>query len=212
VDVIRWSARSVVAIVPLWAVALHAATPRLETTGPAFTTVTVSLAIVSDLSKTARQVMVTEVERIWRAEGVQLLWTDSTHPSSVRVIVLHGPRIAPSPRYGLASFDKSRSEIVATLNAIHQVIQDGLRPAGSVPAARTEHAVGLALGRVIAHEIGHHLLGIEHAPRGLMRAVFDARMLVDPRASQEFSLDEPSRARLRERLRQELQRPVVSTD
>jgi hypothetical protein len=156
--------------------------------------------------------MITEAERIWRAEGVQPLWTDSTHPSSVRVIVLHGPRIAPSPRYGLASFDKSRSEIVATLNAIHQVIHDAQRPAGSVPAIRAEHALGLALGRVIAHEIGHYLLGIEHAPRGLMRAVFDARTLVDPRASQEYSLDEASRGRLRERLWQEFQSPVVSTD
>jgi hypothetical protein len=45
-----------------------------------------------------------------------------------------------------------------------------------------------------------------------MRAVFDTRTLVDPRASQVFSLDESSRARLRERLRQEFQSPVVSTD
>lgn len=208
----RRSARFTVAFLCLSAVALHGATPRPGTTGPALTTVTVSLAAVSDLSTTARRRMMDEAERIWRAEGVQLLWTDSRHDSSVRIVVLHGPHATPSPRYGLASFDKSRSEIVAMLSAIHQAIRDGLRPAGSVPAARTEHALGLALGRVVAHEIGHHLLGIEHAPRGLMRAVFDARTLVDPRASEEFSLDEPSRARLSERLRQELRSPVVSTD
>jgi hypothetical protein len=72
--------------------------------------------------------------------------------------------------------------------------------------------LGLALGRVIAHEIGHHLLGIEHAARGLMRAVFDARTLVDPRASPNFALDESGRARLRERLRREFESPVVTSD
>lgn len=211
-DLIRHPARFVVTIVSLWAVALQGATPRAETTASALTTLTVSLATVSDLSRTARWIMITEAERIWRAEGVQLLWTDSTHSSSVRVVVLPGPPTAPSSRYGLASFDRSRSEIVAKLNAIYQVLGDRLRPAGSVPTARVEHTLGLALGRVIAHEIGHHLLGIEHASRGLMRPVFDARTLVDARASQDFSLDEPSRARLRERVRREFQSPVVSTD
>jgi hypothetical protein len=213
VDVIRCSPRSVVvAIVFLWAVALHGATPRPETTGPALTTVTVSLSTVSALSETARRTMITEAERIWRAEGVQLLWIDSTQPSAVRIVVLHGPRPIRSAPYALASFDKSRAEIVAMLNATQQVIQEWLRTGENGPTIRLEHALGLALGRVIAHEIGHHLLGNEHAPRGLMRAVFDARTLVDPRASANFALDERSRARLRERLRPELKSPVVATD
>jgi hypothetical protein len=133
--------------------------------------------------------MITEAERIWRAEGGQLLWIDCTQPSAVRIVVLHGPRPIRSARYALASFDKSRAETI-----------------------RLAHALGLALGRVIAHEIGHHLLGNEHAPRGLMRAVFDARTLVDPRASPNFALDESGRARLRERLRREFESPVVTSD
>jgi hypothetical protein len=203
----------IIVVLPLWAVGLVGASRRPETTAPTtLTALAVSLASVSELSTIARRFMMNEAERIWRAEGVQLLWTDSTQPSAIRIVVLHGPRPTRSPRYGLASFDRSRSEIVAMLNALQQVVREGLRPAESGPTTRAEHALGLALGRAIAHEIGHYFLGNEHAPSGLMRAVFDARTLVDPRASLDFALDEPGRARLRDRLRQEFQNPVVSTD
>jgi hypothetical protein len=37
--------------------------------------------------------------------------------------------------------------------------------------------VGRALGRVLAHEIGHWLFGREHAPHGLMRASITRRAL-----------------------------------
>ena len=44
-----------------------------------------------------------------------------------------------------------------------------------------EQVVGRAIGRVIAHEIGHVLLRTTgHAPHGLMRAVQRADELVDP--------------------------------
>ena len=84
------------------------------------------------------------------------------------------------------------------LNATQHVIRDGRRPDENGPATRAEYALGLALGRVIAHEIGHYFLGNEHARSGLMRAVFDARTLVDPRASVEFALDDAGRKRLAE--------------
>lgn len=49
------------------------------------------------------------------------------------------------------------------------------------PPAFRERVVGRAIGRVLAHEIGHVLLGSkQHAPRGLMRAVQRADELVDP--------------------------------
>jgi hypothetical protein len=201
------------ALLPLWVVELAGASRRPETTAPpTLTTLTVSLASVSELSTIAQRSMVNETERIWRAEGVELVWTGSTQPSAVRIVVLHGQRTTNSTRYGLALFDRARSEIVVMLNATQQVIREGRRPDDSGPTTRAEHALGLALGRVIAHEIGHYLLGNEHARSGLMRAVFDARTLVDPRASLEFALDEPGRNRLRERLRQDFQSPVVSAD
>ena len=54
-------------------------------------------------------------------------------------------------------------------------------PAWEWPRVIREQVVGRAIGRVIAHEIGHVLLRTTgHAPRGLMRAVQRADELVDP--------------------------------
>jgi hypothetical protein len=38
------------------------------------------------------------------------------------------------------------------------------------PPPMRERAIGRALGRVVAHEIGHWLFGRDHTPTGLMRA------------------------------------------
>jgi hypothetical protein len=54
-------------------------------------------------------------------------------------------------------------------------------PAWEWPRVIREQVVGRAMGRVIAHEIGHVLLRTtRHAPHGLMRAVQRADELVDP--------------------------------
>jgi hypothetical protein len=60
--------------------------------------------------------------------------------------------------------------------------------------------LGRALGRVLAHEIGHLLLGTsQHQRRGLMRSTFSAGDLVDPHPrTYDLSSDEVERLRERE--------------
>lgn len=54
-------------------------------------------------------------------------------------------------------------------------------PAWAWPRMIREQVVGRAIGRVIAHEIGHVLLRTkDHAPHGLMRAIQRTDELVDP--------------------------------
>src|SRR5689334_24237725 len=48
------------------------------------------------------------------------------------------------------------------------------------PIAAQDVFLGRALGRVIAHEVGHFLLGTPHAPAGLMRPSFVPQDLVEP--------------------------------
>jgi hypothetical protein len=61
--------------------------------------------------------------------------------------------------------------------------------------------VGRALGRVLAHEVGHVLLAArDHEPRGLMRSMFSAEDLLTPRRdSYTLSPAEVTRLRQRER-------------
>lgn len=55
------------------------------------------------------------------------------------------------------------------------------------------------LGRALAHEIGHYLLGTHtHARNGLMRSTFDALEFTDPRSGT-FALDHDAAAWLRMR-------------
>jgi hypothetical protein len=59
--------------------------------------------------------------------------------------------------------------------------------------------LGRALGRVLAHEIGHIVLAAaEHQSRGLMRASFVAEDLIRPQRHP-YTLSEAEVARLRER-------------
>lgn len=59
--------------------------------------------------------------------------------------------------------------------------------------------LGRALGRILAHEIGHLLLGTSrHQRRGLMRATFSAGDLVDPQP-RTYDLSSEEVERLRER-------------
>ena len=62
--------------------------------------------------------------------------------------------------------------------------------------------VGRALGRVLAHEVGHVLLAVrDHQPRGLMRPTFGAEDLLEPqRRFYTLSPAEVTRLRQRERV------------
>jgi hypothetical protein len=63
------------------------------------------------------------------------------------------------------------------------------------PPPLRERILGRGLGRVIAHEIGHYLLGAHHAPAGLMRALqYTEELFAVPRSG--FTLSESEVRRL----------------
>ncbi len=71
----------------------------------------------------------------------------------------------------------------------------GTNPA-ELPVRARDGAIGRAVGRVLAHEIGHFLLRSPHHPdSGLMRARFDAAALTSPDAGL-FQLTRTDRDRL----------------
>jgi hypothetical protein len=131
-----------------------------------------------------------ETEVLWMPYGVDLQWTDSPDPAAApgglslevvlerRIIDQPGlptwgtvlglaslKRNAPSPRPIRVSVDATES--VLSLRATGRIVRD--------------HELGRALGRVLAHEIGHVLLGAPfHDDVGLMRAAFRPDQLADP--------------------------------
>ena len=143
-----------------------------------------------------RAAMLREADAIWRAHGVALVALAPAHPAppdaEVRLVVTldrtpKPPAPGRLPRLGAILFD--HDNIPATTLAIEVAAVEatvartrwGGRPFDQWPPAWRDTLVGRALGRVLAHEIGHYLLASRrHAGDGLMRASFDGDELLRP--------------------------------
>ena len=139
-----------------------------------------------------------EASRIWAPAGITFDWTRSTPERAIRaddVLVMVREQLAGRPhsdlrvgrrhalgRVILVTPDRPSQLIELALPAVATSVQgESLfgRPVRGLPAASRDLAVGRALGRVLAHEIGHWLFGRAHTPDGLMRASIKRRDLVD---------------------------------
>lgn len=143
-----------------------------------------------------RQTMLREADAIWRAHGVAIVGLAPEQmalpTADVRLVVTldRAPkRPAPgvSERLGVILFDHENvpaTTLTIEVGAVEAIIARtgwGRRPFDQLPSAWRETLVGRALGRVLAHEIGHYLLASRgHAADGLMRARFDGDELLRP--------------------------------
>jgi len=148
-----------------------------------------------------------EAAKIWSAYGVELLWSDNPPEATMDldVIVTAPDRDVPLPVGVLAQLGKT------TINA-EGVVQGPIRiafgPIKSIVnhqpdsgALVRDRELGRALGRVLAHEIGHALLGYPayHDRLGLMRAELPLRDLASADRTG-VQLSDMSAERLRDRL------------
>jgi hypothetical protein len=145
-----------------------------------------------------------EVVAIWASAALRLVWTFPPAPLDVPdrptvVVVLRRALSQPAtvgavdsqarfhPPLGQITFgDDGRpgNLIEVSFHALTSLVMSGTyfdRPI----SARSDLGpglLGLGLGRVVAHEIGHWLMGRGHTKQGLMRPRFGVRDLVAPYA------------------------------
>jgi hypothetical protein len=184
------STRGIAAVLAVWCVCGVAAAHAHEPEHFA-----VSLRLHVDRSIASRldtRVLEEETASIWRPYGVQLEWTDArtaeTAANGFALDVSLEPRIEQSERrpwatvLGSARVDldsPGRQPIRVSVDATESVLnlRRGLGLSGFV----TDRELARGLGRVLAHEIGHVLLGAPyHDDAGLMRAVFLPNELAEP--------------------------------
>jgi hypothetical protein len=163
-----------------------------------------------------RRAMLQEVEAIWRAHGVSIVAVppaETGPPAADARLVVTLARASRRPavpgrreRLGAIVFDHDNAPAtaltidVAAVTAIVAGTRLAGRPFDQWPPAGRDALVGRALGRVLAHEIGHYLLASRvHAPAGLMRAAFDGDELVRP-GRRGFAMAARDLPRLRTRL------------
>ena len=142
-----------------------------------------------------------EVAKIWTTAGLRLTWTVSpmgselTDSGTVVVIVRRAlsrhSAVKPDsahavldPALGWVLFDgdDNRGIVEVSIDAITAVINEGVLGSKSVatlPRKIQMDLLGRGLGRVIAHEIGHWLMGRAHMRGGLMKASLNAQDLIE---------------------------------
>lgn len=150
-----------------------------------------------------------EVEQIWRPYGVRITWPDSrskAEPFPLMAVVDHrsersGVQIGPLV-LGRAFVDSSyppTRPISVSFEATEQTLAQRPHAWASI-AGMHERELARALGRVLAHEIGHVLLAVRaHDRTGLMRETFTPEDLAGADRSP-FALTPNSVGRLRSRI------------
>ena len=134
-----------------------------------------------------------EADAIWRPYGIRLEWVDadSSEPAASGVSLdvtverrfagadgLEGPAIAG--RTYVLPVGANWRPIRVSFDAIENVIAGRTGAPASGAAVVRNLELGRALGRVLAHEIGHVLIDVPgHDRTGLMRPMFYAEQLAD---------------------------------
>jgi hypothetical protein len=162
-----------------------------------------------------------EAARLWTPYGVDIAWSDTGPPTGchaaprttegpenhIHVLILAGNPLDDfaAPTFHLASLTRQRpgdaparptTLILTTVERARHLVDVALRAdGGAVRHPAVERLTALVLGRAIAHELGHYLLGPAHAAHGLMRSRF-GRGDVLFAATRRFELDNGQVARL----------------
>lgn len=168
-------------------------------TADVITRVDVLLTTAPALPAAARTAMMTEAADIWRQHGIALEWlhpTDVRPAATTRLRVLVVPSrpttVRPDEPMAVGALVRpagGHPVVLISISSAQRLVSSLRGRAGYELITIDERRLGVVLGRALAHEIGHYLLGTHtHATNGLMRPQFDALEFTDLRVGT-FALD-----------------------
>jgi hypothetical protein len=152
----------------------------------------ITVAVASDVPASLVSMTLAETDAIWRRAGFTFVWqrvsldawpldTASPQPPSLRVVIGRNRRTAANGTLplGWIVFDDATTpeqEIYVSYASAMQFLDDTrVAPLHSTPQLQRETLMARAMGRALAHELGHYLFASKvHTPGGLMKATQSA--------------------------------------
>jgi hypothetical protein len=159
--------------------------------GDAPASLTLVVAATPDVSSAIVSGALNEASAIWKAAGVELKWrlsdgsSRASEPSTVEVTLDHarGTVSGGDLPLGWINFNSSGVPDGIVHLSYRNVLQliDATDAYRNRPAGYKELLAARALGRALAHELGHHLTASKiHSSSGLMKARFFLDELFSP--------------------------------
>jgi hypothetical protein len=166
----------------------------------------VSVTAAADISPSLVRAVLHEADAVWRVAGFRFTWQIDAPalPSMLRVIIGGGTssgvnRLTPLAWVTLAENGMPEPKVyVSHANAL-KFLKDSRGVVGLVdtmPVAQRDAYLARVLGRALAHEVGHYLMGSKlHTARGLMRAEHTSAEFFGPERDA-FRIDANERQRM----------------
>jgi hypothetical protein len=153
--------------------------------------ITVDVTAAVDIPRQLVDAALAEAQAVWRAAGVRLIWNrlPAVLPSTLNVVIGGGlSPIADEARpLGWIALDgetKPTPKIyVSHGNAVQLLASSGpyMGPLEKMPTVQRQLYLSRAMGRALAHEIGHYLLASkQHTRAGLMSAIHSSTEFFGP--------------------------------
>lgn len=173
--------------------------------------IVINVAAIADVSPSVVAMVIDETEAIYRSAGVRFIWRRGERSlATLRVIIDRdaGPARDDSTPLGWLTFENGAParEIHLSYDNAERFLEASREVVGPIhQKTRAEHdtLVGRALGRALAHELGHYLLATtQHTPRGLLKGSRTAQEFFSPDRSA-FGMDVSERRQAAARLLRE---------
>jgi hypothetical protein len=174
---------------------------------------TINVSAASDIPSTLVTRALDETDSIWRAAGVEFVWRrgPGPHPPAALTVVIghdRRPVREGAMALGWIYFDEMTpgQRLYISYANVLQLMRESsgvTGPQDRMPIFEREVLMARAMGRALAHELGHYFLASkEHTKKGLMKAHRTAAEFFGP-DERNFKLDGEQRSLITARLAQE---------
>jgi hypothetical protein len=139
----------------------------------------VNVTAAADIPRALVTATLHETDAVWRAAGFKFIWERGTTVANATLRVVIGGGVSPEGRtrpLAWIGFDEDRPTSLiyvshANAQAFMATSRETVGHLDSMTLVQRETYLARAMGRALAHEIGHFLLASRtHASKGLMRA------------------------------------------